>query len=73
MYYSGLVYDGTGKFRLYYFDYNSLVERKKERNFEYTMKFSLAVAVVTLSLYALSGAVINERNKIKRSKNRQDA
>lgn len=64
-----LKYDGTDKFLLYYFDYNSLAERRKERNFEYTMKFAAATAVIALFLYALSGAVINETEAIKKKKN----
>lgn len=54
-----------GKFLLYNFDYNSLVERKEARNFEYTVKFAVAVCVVTLFLYALSGSVITEVGKRK--------
>lgn len=67
-----LQYDGTGKFRLYYFDYNSLTERKKDRNFEYTMKFAAATAAVALFLYALSGAAINEVEERKAKKNNKD-
>ena len=72
MYYSGLVYDRTGKFHLYYFDYNSLTERKKDRNFEYTMKFAAVTAAVALFLYALSGAAINEVEERKAKKNNKD-
>lgn len=60
---------GDDKYLLYYFDYNSLVRRKNDRDFDYTVKFAVAVAVVTLALYALSGAIINERDKIRRRKN----
>ena len=67
-----LQYDGTGKFHLYYFDYNSLTERKKDRNFEYTMKFAAATAAVALFLYALSGAAINEVEERKAKKNSKD-
>lgn len=58
-----------GKFLLYNFDYNSLVERKEARNFEYTVKFAIAVFVITLGLYALCGAVIAEVKKRKAFKN----
>lgn len=62
-----------GKFLLYNFDYNSLVYAKEDRNFEFTMKFSAAAAVIVLSLYAFSGAVINERRRPKHHKNNSNA
>lgn len=62
-----------GKFLLYTFDYNSLVTAKKNRNFDYTIKFSASLFFIVLLLYAFSGALISEIIKIKRRKNESDA
>lgn len=57
------------EFFVNYFNYNSLVYRKRERNFTYTMKFSAATCAIVLLLYVLSGAIIKAAANKKARKN----